>query len=670
MNETERILQLRAELHQHNQNYYVHHAPTISDQAFDALMEELMTLEKKHPEMEDPNSPSVRVGSDISQDFVQVAHQRPMLSLGNTYSRGEVEAFFNRVREGLDGEPFEICCELKFDGLSISLIYEHHRLVRAVTRGDGVQGDDVTENVKTIRTIPLTLPVECPCPEEFEIRGEVLMPWQSFEKLNAEREAREEQLFANPRNAASGTLKSKNSAVVAKRRLDAYFYYVPTETLASPSHYDRLQEARSWGFQISSHIRLAHSVDEIFEYIDYWDEHRRELPVATDGIVLKVNNLKQQERLGYTAKTPRWAIAYKFQAERACTPLLDVTFQVGRTGAVTPVAQMEPVLLAGTVVRRASLHNEDIIRRLDLHIGDHVLVEKAGEIIPQIVGVDLEARSKRNEPGRPVTFITHCPECGAELVKYPGEAAHYCPNDTACPPQLKGRIEHFICRDAMNIDTLGPETVDAYFERGLIRDAADLYSLKLSDLCGPDGARRRSAENVIRAIEESKKVPFERVLYALGIRFVGKVVAKNLARHFRSIEALAQASIDELQEAEGVGQVIASSVRTFFLNPDNRCFVDRLAQAGLQMQVAETQLASTLLQGQTIVISGTFTQHSREDYKKIIEAHGGKTAGSISKKTSFVLAGEAMGPSKREKAAQLGIPLLTEEEFLQKINED
>ena len=670
MNETERILQLRAELHQHNQNYYVHHAPTISDQAFDALMEDLMTLEKKHPEMADPNSPSVRVGSDISQDFVQVAHQRPMLSLGNTYSRGEVEAFFNRVREGLDGEPFEICCELKFDGLSISLIYKHHRLVRAVTRGDGVQGDDVTENVKTIRTIPLTLPAECPCPEEFEIRGEVLMPWQSFEKLNAEREAREEQLFANPRNAASGTLKSKNSAVVAKRRLDAYFYYVPTETLASPSHYDRLQEARSWGFQISSHIRLAHSVDEIFEYIDYWDEHRRELPVATDGIVLKVNNLKQQERLGYTAKTPRWAIAYKFQAERACTPLLDVTFQVGRTGAVTPVAQMEPVLLAGTVVRRASLHNEDIIRRLDLHIGDHVLVEKAGEIIPQIVGVDLEARSKRNEPGRPVTFITHCPECGAELVKYPGEAAHYCPNDTACPPQLKGRIEHFICRDAMNIDTLGPETVDAYFERGLIRDAADLYSLKLIDLCGPDGARRRSAENVIRAIEESKKVPFERVLYALGIRFVGKVVAKNLARHFRSIEALAQASIDELQEAEGVGQVIASSVRTFFLNTDNRHFVERLAQAGLQMQVAETQLASTLLQGQTIVISGTFTQHSREDYKKIIEAHGGKTAGSISKKTSFVLAGEAMGPSKREKAAQLGIPLLTEEEFLQKINED
>ena len=670
MNETERILQLRAELHQHNQNYYVHHAPTISDQAFDALMEELMTLEKKHPEMADPNSPSVRVGSDISQDFVQVAHQRPMLSLGNTYSRGEVEAFFNRVREGLDGEPFEICCELKFDGLSISLIYEHHRLVRAVTRGDGVQGDDVTENVKTIRTIPLTLPAECPCPEEFEIRGEVLMPWQSFEKLNAEREAREEQLFANPRNAASGTLKSKNSAVVAKRRLDAYFYYVPTETLASPSHYDRLQEARSWGFQISSHIRLAHSVDEIFEYIDYWDEHRRELPVATDGIVLKVNNLKQQERLGFTAKTPRWAIAYKFQAERACTPLLDVTFQVGRTGAVTPVAQMEPVLLAGTVVRRASLHNEDIIRRLDLQIGDHVWVEKAGEIIPQIVGVDLEARSKRNEPGRPVTFITHCPECGAELVRYPGEAAHYCPNDTACPPQLKGRIEHFICRDAMNIDTLGPETVDAYFERGLIRDAADLYSLKLSDLCGPDGARRRSAENVIRAIEQSKNVPFERVLYALGIRFVGKVAAKNLARHFRSIEALAQASIDELQEAEGVGQVIASSVRTFFLNADNRQFVERLTQAGLQMQVAETQLASTLLQGQTIVISGTFSQHSREEYKKIIEAHGGKTAGSISKKTSFVLAGEAMGPSKREKAAQLGIPLISEEEFLQKINED
>lgn len=669
MTETERILALRQELHGHNYNYYVKNAPVISDEEFDRLMRELMDLEARHPEMADPNSPSVRVGSDLSQDFWQVRHASPMLSLGNTYSREDVQAFFERVREGLGGEPFEIVCELKFDGLSISLLYENRRLVRAVTRGDGVTGDDVTANVKTIRTIPLELPASCGCPPDFEVRGEVLMPWESFERLNAEREAREEPLFANPRNAASGTLKSKSSAVVARRRLDAYLYYVLGEDVQGGTHWGRLEMARQWGFQVSRHTELARSVDEIFSYIDHWDAQRRFLPVATDGIVLKVNSLAQQERLGYTAKSPRWAIAYKFKAERACTPLLRVTFQVGRTGAVTPVANMEPVQLAGTVVKRASLHNEDIIRQLDLHIGDHVYVEKAGEIIPQIVGVDTEARRGNASIGEAVEFATRCPECGAELVRYPGEAAHYCPNVTACPPQLKGRIEHFISRDAMNIDTLGPETVDDFFRRGLIRDAADLYKLRLADLCGADGSRRKSAENILRALEESRRVPFERVLYALGIRFVGKVAAKNLARHFGSMEALRRASVDELCACEGVGAVIASSVRSFLLNPRCIDLVERLAAAGLQMEVARTELTSTVLADKMVVISGTFVHHSREEYKALIEAHGGKNTGSISKKTSFVLAGDGMGPAKREKALKLGVALVSEEEFRQMIGE-
>lgn len=665
MTEIDRILQLRKELHQHNYNYYVKNAPVISDQEFDSLMAELMALEAQHPEMADANSPSVRVGSDLSQDFVQVQHTVPMLSLGNTYSRADVEEFYNRVREGLNGEPFEICCEQKFDGLSISLVYENYRLVRAVTRGDGTKGDDVTANVKTIRTIPLELPHDCGCPPDFEIRGEVLMPWTSFERLNKEREAREEPLFANPRNAASGTLKSKSSAVVAHRHLDAYLYYVLGNEVTEPTHYGRLELARKWGFQVSNHVKLAHSVDDIFSYIDYWNEERRNLPVATDGIVLKLNSLEQQQRLGFTAKSPRWAIAYKFKAERACTPLLKVTYQVGRTGAVTPVANMEPVQLAGTIVKRASLHNEDIINQLDLHLGDYVYVEKAGEIIPQIVGVDVDARKHLgNQLGEKVKFITTCPECGATLVRYSGEAAHYCPNDTACPPQLKGRIEHFISRDAMNIDSIGPETVDDYFERGLIHDAADLYKLKVEDIWGFDANRLRSAQKVIDGIEESKNVPFERVLFALGIRFVGKVVAKSIARHFKSMDALFNATIDDLLACDGVGDVIASSVRTFLREERNIDLIRRLRDAGLQMEMAQVETASNILSGQTIVISGTFAQHSREEYKKIIEDNGGKNTGSISKKTSFILAGEGMGPSKREKAEKLGITIMSETDFL------
>ena len=669
MNEKERILQLRKELHEHNQRYYIDNSPIISDQEFDALMHELMDLESRHPEMSDPNSPSVRVGSDLGQDFEQVTHAQPMLSLGNTYSRSDVEDFYNRVRDGLGpNEPFEICCELKFDGLSISLIYENYRLVRAVTRGDGTKGDDVTANVRTIRTIPLELDPSCGCPPDFEIRGEVLMPWKSFERLNEERALREEPLFANPRNAASGTLKSKSSAVVAHRHLDAYLYYVLGDEIKAPTHYTRLQLARKWGFQISHHIQLAHSVDEIFQYIDYWDVHRRELPVATDGIVLKVNSLRQQSLLGLTAKSPRWAIAYKFKAERACTRLLKVTYQVGRTGAVTPVANMEPVLLAGTIVKRASLHNEDIINQLDLHLGDYVYVEKAGEIIPQITGVNLDAREENQASlGGKIEFIKQCPECGTPLVRYPGEAAHYCPNDTACPPQLKGKIEHFISRDAMNIDSLGPETIDGYFERGLIHDAADLYQLRLEDLWGEDGNKMRSAQKILDALEESKQVPFERVLFALGIRFVGKVVAKGIARHFKSMDALSNATLDELLSCDGVGEVIASSVITFLHEERNISLIQRLKESGLQMEIMQSENSSNLLEGQTIVISGTFEKHSREEYKKLIEDNGGKNTGSISKKTSFILAGDGMGPSKKDKAEKLGIPIIIEDEFLRKI---
>lgn len=657
------IRQLRDELHRHNYNYYVLNAPEISDREFDEMMARLQQLEQEHPEFQDPNSPTQRVGSDLNHDFVQVAHRYPMLSLSNTYNQQEVAAFYERVSEGLKGEPFEICCELKYDGLSISLIYEEGRLVRAVTRGDGVQGDDVTDNVRTIRCIPLQLqPGDYPA--SFEIRGEILMPWSSFEALNQEREAREEPLFANPRNAASGTLKSKNSATVAQRKLDCFLYYLLGEEIPSDSHYENLERARLWGFKVSDAIRKVSTLQEIYDFIDYWDTERKNLPVATDGIVLKVDSLRQQRTLGYTAKSPRWAIAYKFQAERAYTRLNAVTFQVGRTGAVTPVANMDPVQLAGTVVKRATLHNADIIKQLDLHLGDMVYVEKGGEIIPKIVGVDYEARSFMASPE--VRFVTHCPECGTPLVRYEGEAAWYCPNQTSCPPQIKGRIEHFISRKAMNIDSLGPETVDEYFERGLIHDVADLYDLRVEQINGEDGGREKSARKIIRSIQESASVPFERVVYALGIRFVGEIAAKTLARNFKSMDNLAAATLDDLMKVNGVGQVIAQSVVSFFADEKNVRLIERLRAHGVQMALSEEELTahSDVLAGQSIVISGVFTQHSRDEYKAMIERHGGKNVGSISAKTSFILAGANMGPAKLEKAQKLGIRILSEEEFL------
>lgn len=662
----EQIERLRNELHRHNYNYYVLNAPEISDQEFDRMMRELQDLEAAHPEFDDPDSPTRRVGSDLNQEFVQVPHRYPMLSLSNTYNKQEVADFYERVRSGLEGEPFEICCEMKYDGLSISLTYEHGRLVRAVTRGDGVQGDDVTENVKTIRCIPLRLNGNG-YPEEFEIRGEILMPWTSFETLNREREEREEPLFANPRNAASGTLKSKNSAVVAQRKLDAYLYYLLGEHIPFDGHYENLQAARSWGFKISGGMKKVTTLQDIYDFIDYWDVERKNLPVATDGIVLKVNSQRQQRALGYTAKSPRWAIAYKFQAERARTRLNAVTFQVGRTGTVTPVANMDPVQLAGTVVRRATLHNADVMEQLDLHIGDMVYVEKGGEIIPKIVGVDADARGP--ETGPKAEFITRCPECGAELVRYEGEAAWYCPNETACPPQIKGRIEHYISRRAMNIDSLGPETVDDYYRRGLIRDVADLYDIQVQQINGEDGTREKSAQKIVRSIADSVEVPFERVVFALGIRFVGEIAAKALARHFKSMDALASASLEDMLQINGIGVVIAESVIRYFANEANRDLVRRLREKGVRMELSDEELSShsDKLSGQSIVVSGVFSLHSRDEYKAMIEQHGGKNVGSISSKTSFVLAGANMGPAKLEKAGKLGIPILSEEEFLKKI---
>lgn len=657
----ERIDQLREELHAHNYNYYVLNAPVISDQEFDRLMRELQDLEARHPEHFDANSPTMRVGSDINKNFVQVEHRYPMLSLGNTYSEGEVTEFYERVRRSLN-EDFEICCEMKFDGTSISLTYEDGKLVRAVTRGDGVKGDDVTDNVKTIRSIPLVLHGEG-YPKSFEIRGEILMPWTVFEELNRERELREEPLFANPRNAASGTLKSQNSSVVANRKLDAYLYYLLGDNLPFDGHYENLQAAEKWGFKISHIMRKVRTLDEIFAFINYWDAERKNLPVATDGIVLKVNSLRQQRNLGYTAKSPRWAIAYKFQAEQALTKLLKVTYQVGRTGAVTPVANLEPVQLSGTVVKRASLHNADIIASLDLHIGDMVYVEKGGEIIPKITGVDIASRPAGSEK---VEFITHCPECGSRLVRYEDEAAHYCTNETNCPPQIKGKIEHFISRRAMNIEGLGPETVDQFYQEGMIHDAADLYTLKAGEISRLERMGEKSAENIVKGIEASKQVPYERVLFALGIRFVGETVAKKVAKAFRSIDALAAATLDDLIHVDEIGEKIAQSIILYFADEQNRRLVERLRQAGLRMEAAEEDLSghTDILQGKSVVISGVFARHSRDEYKELIERHGGKNVGSISKKTSFVLAGENMGPSKLEKANQLGIPILNEEEFL------
>ena len=679
MTEQDRIKQLRRELHEHNHRYYVLNPPIISDQEFDFLMHELQDLEARHPEMADPNSPTQRVGSDLNQEFTQVAHRYPMLSLANTYSEQDVAEWYASVSKLLGGEPFEVCCELKYDGLSISLTYEEGKLVRGVTRGDGVHGDDVTGNVKTIRSIPLVLPgweeqkqgldlfsQQAPIPRSFEIRGEILMPWKVFDQLNAEREENGEQLFANPRNAASGTLKSQKSELVASRRLDAYLYYLLGESLPADGHYENLEAARSWGFKVSEGIRKVKTLDEVLQFIAYWDTERRNLPVATDGVVLKVNSLRQQRALGFTAKSPRWAIAYKYKAERECTRLREVTYQVGRTGAVTPVANMDPVLLAGTTVKRATLNNEDFIRAFDLHLGDYVFVEKGGEIIPKIVGVDTE----RREPGaEPVRFITHCPECGTELVRYEGEAAWYCPNDAGCPPQIKGRIEHFIARKAMNIDSLGPETIDDYYRHGLIHDIADLYDIQVQQING-DGSRTKSAQKIVNGIKASTQVPFERVVFALGIRFVGETSAHLLARHFKTMDALMSATADDLVQVEGVGDVIAASVVGYFQNPVNQRIIERLRGYGLQMSLSEEQIqgASDKLAGQSIVISGVFAHHSRDEYKAIIEQHGGKNVGSISGKTSFILAGENMGPSKLQKAEKLGIRIVSEDEFLEMLN--
>lgn len=662
----EQIEQLRSLLHQHNYNYYVLNTPSISDQEFDSLMRQLQELEELHPEYQDENSPSVRVGSDINKNFTQVSHKYPMLSLSNTYSEGEVNEFYQRVRKALN-EEFEICCEMKYDGTSISLIYEDGKLMRAVTRGDGEKGDDVTDNVKTIKSIPLVLHGSN-YPPVFEMRGEILMPWDTFEELNREKEAREEPLFANPRNAASGTLKLQNSSIVASRKLDAYLYYLLGDNLPFDGHYENLQEAKKWGFKISPLMRKCHSTEEIFEFINYWDIERKNLPVATDGIVLKVNSLKQQKNLGFTAKSPRWAIAYKFQAERALTRLNRVTFQVGRTGAVTPVANLEPVQLSGTVVKRASLHNADIIENLDLYIGDMVYVEKGGEIIPKITGVDTALRSFMI--GEKVKFINQCPECGSTLIRYEGEAAYYCPNDSACPPQIKGKIEHFISRKAMNIDGLGPETVDLFYSLGLIQNTADLYQLTIEKIKDLDGKGEKSAENIINGIEQSKKVPFERVIFALGIRFVGETVAKKIAKSFTNIDELINASKEELINIDEIGEKIAQSILNFFSNETNRTLIQRLKDAGLTLQRSEEERAdyTDKLSGLSIVISGVFTHYSRDEYKAMIEKNGGKNVSSISAKTSFILAGENMGPSKLDKANKLGIKIINEEEFLKLIS--
>ena len=663
--EQQRILSLREELNRHNYDYYVLSNPTISDFEFDQKMRELQDLEALHPEMDDPNSPSRRVGSDLSIEFKQVKHQYPMLSLGNTYSQAEVADFFDRVNRGLGGAPFEIVCELKYDGTSISLVYEEGRLVRAVTRGDGEKGDDVTENVRTIRTIPLILSGDG-YPSNFEIRGEILMPWASFEELNRKRAEQEESLFANPRNAASGSLKQQNSKIVAERKLDSYLYYLLGEELPADTHYDNLQAAKSWGFKVSDAMRKCRTLQEVFDFINYWDVERKNLPVATDGIVLKVNSIAQQKELGYTSKTPRWAIAYKFQAERACTRLNSISYQVGRTGAITPVANLDPVQLSGTVVKRASLHNADFIESLDLHIGDMVYVEKGGEIIPKIVGVDMDARSNSGEKA---LFVDVCPECGAKLVRMEGEAAHYCPNDEACPPQIKGKMEHFVSRKAMNIN-IGEESIDYFYKKGLLKDSSDFYSLKETDLSGLERWGAQSAKNLVDSIADSKNVPFDRVLFALGIRYVGATTAKKLAGELRCIEEIETASFDRLVQVDEIGDRIALSIMDYFRNPKNVAFVNRLKEAGLQfaMKDEENRLSDSL-GGKSFVISGTFDRHSRDELKELIERHGGKNVSSISSKTDYLLAGANMGPAKLEKAQKLNIKMISESDFEKMIAE-
>lgn len=661
----EHIESLRQQINQHNHNYYVNNAPVISDQEFDMLLKELESLEKEHPEYDDPYSPTHRVGSDLTKGFRQIVHERPMLSLGNTYSVGEVEEFVGRCREGLPGQQVEIVGEMKFDGTSISLLYEHGRLVRAVTRGDGEKGDDVTENVITIKSIPLQLTGN-DYPERFEIRGEILLPWKEFDRLNQERAFNEEPLFANPRNAAAGSIKMQNSAEVARRGLDAYFYYLIGDNLPYDTHYDNLQAARRWGFKVSDITKVMHSIEEVDAYISYWDTERKNLPVATDGLVFKVNSLRQQLNLGFTAKSPRWAIAYKFQAERALTKLQFVSFEVGRTGVITPVANLDPVLLSGTIVKRASLHNADIVRQLDIHFDDMLYVEKGGEIIPKITGVEL---SQRLSGSLPIEFVTHCPSCGSALERVEGEAAWVCPNTYGCEPQIVGRIEHFVGRRMMNIDGIGEETARLLFDVGLISNIADIYDLKMADLQSLEGFGQRSAERVLEGIEASKQAPFARVLFALSIPYVGETGAKKIARAVGNIDTLMAMTAEQLTQIEDVGPRIAASIVGYFAHESNRDIVERLRRAGVQLAVEESdQPKSDKLTGKSIVISGTFSQHSRDEYKAMIEANGGKNVGSISKKTDFVLAGENMGPAKLEKASKLGIQIINEEQFLEMIS--
>lgn len=666
--EKERIEYLRRELHRHNYNYYVANSPEIGDKEFDMLMKELEALEAEHPEMYDPNSPTQRVGSDLSTGFEQVRHIYPMLSLANTYSIDDVEAWFKRVDEALSGQDVTIVGEMKFDGSGISLIYEHGKLVRAVTRGDGEVGDVVTDNIRTIKSIPLQLQGSG-WPDFFEIRGEVLLPWAAFDRLNAERAEAGEPLFANPRNAAAGTMKLLNPAEVAHRGLDAYLYYLLGDNLPYDNHYDNMMAARSWGFKVSDAMTCLHSIDEVDKYINYWDKARKTLPVATDGLVFKVNSLRQQLNLGFTAKSPRWAVAYKFAAERALTRLRFVSFDVGRMGIITPVANLEPVLLSGTVVKRASMHNEDIMRTLDIHEDDMLYVEKGGEIIPKITGVEI---SERTPGAPPVSFVSHCPACGARLVRVEGEAAWVCPNKEGCVPQIVGRIEHFVGRHMMNIDGIGEETAAALFAHGFIRNVADLYDLTAMQLMTIEGFGAKSAERVIAGIEASKEVPFERVVFALSIPFVGETTARKVASAAKNIDTLMSMPTEQLEAIEDVGSRIAASIANFFADEQNKRMVERLRVAGLKMEVAvasESQPLSDTLAGKTFVISGVFAKHSREEYKSLIERHGGKNSGSISKKTDYVLAGENMGPAKLEKANKLGIPVISEDDFLRMTDE-
>lgn len=668
MTELEQIQFLRNELHRHNYNYYVKNMPEISDHDFDMMMKDLEALEKKHPEAFDSNSPTQRVGSDLSTGFRQVAHIFPMLSLGNTYSIDEIDAWVKRVDEALLGQDVTIVGELKFDGSGISLIYEHGRLVRAVTRGDGEKGDDVTENIKTIRSIPLQLQGGG-WPDFFEIRGEILLPWAAFDRLNEEREKAGEPLFANPRNAAAGTMKLLNPAEVARRGLDARLYYLLGDDLPYDNHYDNMEAARSWGFKVSPAMTRLHSIKEVDEYINKWAIERKTLPVATDGLVLKVNSLRQQLNLGFTAKSPRWAVAYKFPAERALTRLRFVSFDVGRMGIITPVANLEPVLLSGTIVKRASLHNDDIMRSLDIHEHDMLYVEKGGEIIPKITGVDTDARE---EGAKAVEFVSHCPACGTRLIRNEGEAAWMCPNKEGCVPQIVGRIEHFVGRHMMNIDGIGEETAAALFAHGFVRNVADLYTLTADQLMTIEGFGARSAERVIAGIAASCEVPFERVVYALSIPYVGETTAKKVARAAVNIDRLIAMSAPELEAIEDVGPRIAVAIREFFDDEENRVMVGRLRQAGVTMAVSEDIASgpqSDTLAGKSIVISGVFARHSREEYKDMIERHGGKNVGSISKKTDYVLAGENMGPAKLEKAGKLGIPIISEDDFLKMIGD-